>query len=110
MRVRVRSRWTDVLISGLTLGGFEERFEKFMLQQVNEVVAFAGDPSKLLYGTDWPICDMGSYQRFVRNLHLSPEETELVLWKNTARLFRIDTAAIPKNTADPAAVTAEPGA
>jgi hypothetical protein len=51
---------------------------------------------------------MGSYQRFVRNLHLSPEETEQVLWKNTARLFRIDTAAIPKNTADPAAVTAEP--
>ena len=97
-------------ISGFTLGHFEERFEKFMLQQVNEVVAFAGDPSKLLYGTDWPICDMGSYQRFVRNLHLSPEETELVLWKNSARLFRIDTAAIPQIPAAPAAATVEPHA
>ncbi|HEX6132657.1 MAG TPA: amidohydrolase family protein [Longimicrobiales bacterium] len=89
-------------ISGFTLGHFEERFERFMLQQVNEVVAFAGDPSKLLYGTDWPICDMGSYQRFVRNLHLTPEETEQVLWRNSARLFRIDVSAIPG--AEPGAV------
>jgi hypothetical protein len=62
-------------ISGFTLGHFEERFERFMLQQVNEVVAFAGDPSKLLYGTDWPICDMGSYIRFVNNLHLTRRRT-----------------------------------
>jgi uncharacterized protein len=80
-------------ISGLTLGHFEERFEKYMLQQLNEVVAFAGDPSSLLYGTDWPICDMGSYIRFVRNLHLSEEETELILWKNTPRIFGIDVEA-----------------
>jgi uncharacterized protein len=77
-------------ISGFTLGQFEERFERFMLQQVNEVVAFAGDPSKLLYGTDWPICDMGSYIRFVNNLNLTPEENDLIFWRNAARLFRID--------------------
>jgi hypothetical protein len=71
-------------ISGFTLGHFEERFERFMLQQVNEVVAFAGDPSKLLYGTDWPICDMGSYIRFVNNLHLTPEENDLIFWRNSA--------------------------
>jgi uncharacterized protein len=77
-------------ISGFTLGHFEERFERFMLQQVNEVVAFASDPSKLLYGTDWPICDMGSYIRFVNNLHLTQEENDLIFWRNSARLFRID--------------------
>jgi uncharacterized protein len=81
-------------ISGLTLGHFEERFEKYMLQQLNEVVAFAGNPSSLLYGTDWPICDMGSYIRFVRNLHLSEEDTELIFWRNTARIFNIDVEAI----------------
>jgi uncharacterized protein len=81
-------------ISGLTLGHFEERFEKYMLQQLNEVVAFAGNPSSLLYGTDWPICDMGSYIRFVRNLHLSEEDTELILWRNSARIFNIDVEAI----------------
>jgi uncharacterized protein len=80
-------------ISGLTLGHFEERFEKYMLQRMNEAVAYGGDPSSLLYGTDWPICNMGSYIRFVRNLHLREEEEELVLWKNSARIFRIDVEA-----------------
>jgi uncharacterized protein len=77
-------------ISGLTLGQFEERFEQYMLQVVKQVVAFAGDPSSLLYGTDWPICEMSSYVRFVRNLNLTQEEMELVMWKNTARIFNLD--------------------
>jgi uncharacterized protein len=77
-------------ISGFTLGHFEERFERFMLQQVNEVLAFAGDPSKLLYGTDWPIADMSSYIRFVNNLQLTPEENDMIFWRNAARLFRIE--------------------
>lgn len=77
-------------ISGLTLGHFEARFERYMLQQVNEVLAFAGNPQKLLYGTDWPICDMGSYIRFVRQLELSDEETSLILGRNTARIFGLE--------------------
>lgn len=81
-------------ISGFTLGQFEERFERFMLQQVNEVVAFAGDPSKLLFGTDWPICDMGSYIRFVNNLHLTEEENDMIFWGNSARLFKIDVDSV----------------
>jgi uncharacterized protein len=94
-------------ISGFTLGHFEERFERFMLQQVNEVVAFAGDPSKILYGTDWPISDMGSYIRFVNNLHLRPEENDLIFWRNAARLFNID---LPEERADAAATGSAPGA
>ena len=81
-------------ISGFTVGQFEERFENFMVQQVREVIAYAGDPTKLLYGTDWPISDMSSYIRFVRNLDLTEEESELVLWKNTARIFNIDVPAV----------------
>lgn len=76
--------------SGLTLGHFEERFERYMLAQINEFVAFAGDPSKLLFGTDWPVADMGDYVRFVRQLNLSEEENELILWRNAARIFNID--------------------
>jgi predicted TIM-barrel fold metal-dependent hydrolase len=77
-------------ISGLTLKHFEERFEQYMLQQVREVVAFAGDPSSLLYGTDWPICEMGSYIRFVNKLDLSAEDAERVFWRNSARVFGLD--------------------
>jgi len=77
-------------ISGLTLGHFEERFERLMLQRLQEVLAFGGDPSSILFGTDWPICDVQSYIRFVRNLGLSEEETDLIFYKNTARVFGID--------------------
>ena len=77
-------------ISGLTLGEFSERFESFMLEQLHDVLAYAGDPSSLLFGTDWPICDVGSYIRFVRQLDLKEEEIEQILWKNSARVFRLD--------------------
>ncbi|CAN5188231.1 hypothetical protein BH23GEM4_BH23GEM4_02100 [soil metagenome] len=76
-------------ISGLTLGHFEENFERFMLAQLKEVLAFAGDPSSLLFGTDWPICDIGSYIRFVRQLDLTEEQTEQILWQNSARIFNL---------------------
>jgi uncharacterized protein len=89
-------------ISGFTLGHFEERFERFMLQQVNEVLAFAGDPSKLLYGTDWPICTMSSYIRFVNNLNLTEEENDKIFWRNAARLFRIE---LPNGRDDEARTT-----
>lgn len=80
-------------ISGFTLKHFEERFERYMLRQVEEVIAFAGDRSKLLYGTDWPISDMGSYLRFVDKLELTPREREQILWRNSVRVFGLEMPA-----------------
>lgn len=74
-------------LSGLTLGQFEERYERFMLEEVNDVVAYAGDPSKLLYGSDWPIADMRGYIRFVRQLDIREDEKEMILWRNASRVF-----------------------
>jgi hypothetical protein len=79
-------------ISGFTLRHFEERFERFMLDQVREVVAYAGNPHSILFGTDWPISDMGPYRRFVEKLGLSSDEMDLVLWQNAVRVFHIDTS------------------
>ncbi len=79
-------------VSGFTVGDFEERFERYMLQQVKAAIAFSGHPGKLLYGTDWPIASMGSYLRFVRQLDLTDEELEQVLWRNAARVFKLDVA------------------
>lgn len=88
-------------ISGFTLGHFDERFEQYMLQKVKEAIIFAGDPSSLLFGTDWPIAKISGYLRFVRNLGLSEEETELILWKNAARIFNLDPAAFACQVAEP---------
>jgi uncharacterized protein len=80
-------------ISGLTLGDFSDRFERYMLDQVSEMITYAGEPRYLLYGTDWPIASMKSYLKFVNTLDISPAEREMVMWRNTARLFKLDTSA-----------------
>ncbi len=80
-------------VSGFTLKHFEERFERYMLAQVREVIAFAGDRTKLLFGTDWPICDIGSYIRFVRKLELSEQEADQIFWQNSVRVFNLDIEA-----------------
>jgi predicted TIM-barrel fold metal-dependent hydrolase len=77
-------------ISGFTVKHFQERFEHYMLAQLSEAIAFAGDPHSILFGTDWPICDMGAYHRFVRKLDLSDREREDIMWRNAARVFRLE--------------------
>ncbi len=80
--------WAD--ISGLVLGDFEDRFEKFMLGQIREMIMYAGEPRYLLYGTDWPISSMESYRSFMNGLELSDKAREMIMWKNAAKLFKID--------------------
>jgi predicted TIM-barrel fold metal-dependent hydrolase len=60
-----------------------------MLQQVKEMILYAGDPRYLLYGTDWPICRMRTYLKFVRELGLPPEAEEKIFWKNANQLFKL---------------------
>ena len=76
-------------ISGLTLGPFEERFSSFIAQRVRDAIIYAGNPRSLLFGTDWPICDIDSYLRFVEGLELTPDETERILYKNTLEIFKL---------------------
>ena len=77
-------------ISGFTLGAFEERFERLMIAKLRDAIAYANGTTGLLYGTDWPICDMPSYLRFVDRLELTDDEAQNLLWRNAARLFRLD--------------------
>jgi predicted TIM-barrel fold metal-dependent hydrolase len=79
-------------ISGLVLGDFQEKFERYMLDQVHDMILYAGEPKYLLYGTDWPICSMRSYLKFVRSLELSEKSKELIMWRTSAELFKIDVA------------------
>lgn len=76
-------------ISGLVLGDFTSRFEKFMVGQLKDMILYAGEPRYLLYGTDWPICRMRTYLKFVRELKLPPEQEEDLLWRNANRFFKL---------------------
>ncbi|MDD2386176.1 MAG: amidohydrolase family protein [Bacteroidales bacterium] len=77
-------------ISGLVLGDFEEKFERYMKKEIEEMITYAGDPNYLLYGTDWPISNMSSYLKFMDQLDLAEDKKELILWKNAAKLFKIN--------------------
>ena len=68
-------------------------------QQVKEMILYAGEPRYLLYGTDWPICRMRTYLKFVNELGLPPETKELILWKNTAQLFKLKIGQANDETA-----------
>jgi uncharacterized protein len=79
--------------SGLVLGDFSYRFEKYMKSQLEEMILYAGDPDYLLYGTDWPISSMKSYLAFMKQLDLEEEKKEKIMWKNAAKLFKIDVSS-----------------
>ncbi len=81
-------------ISGLVLGDFTEKFERYMKQEIEEIITYAGDPKYLLYGTDWPICNMKSYIKFMNQLDLETDKKDFILWKNAAELFKIDITKI----------------
>ena len=76
--------------SGLVLGNFSDKFEKYMRGQLEEMILYAGEPEYLLYGTDWPISSMKSYLAFMKQLDLPDDKKELIYWKNAAKLFKLD--------------------
>jgi len=94
MEVVYKNKNVHADFSGLVLGDFSDRFEQFMLEQVREMITYAGEPRYLLYGTDWPICTMESYLKFVKSLDLDEDEREMVLWRNAAELFKIDISKL----------------
>jgi len=78
-------------ISGLTLGQFKYEFERYMIQRVKDMIMFMGDPGKqILYGSDWPLVEMGPYIRFFDNLDMPEDAKDNIRWRTAARLFKIE--------------------
>jgi len=96
MEVVYKNKNVHADVSGLTLGDFSDRFERYMLDQVSELITYAGEPQYLLYGTDWPISSMTSYRKFCKTFDITDAERELIMWKNTARLFNLDVESFAK--------------
>ncbi|HXU96018.1 MAG TPA: amidohydrolase family protein [Candidatus Nitrosotalea sp.] len=76
-------------MSGLAVGKFDHFFEEIMVEKVAELINYAGEPRYLLYGTDWPISDMGSYINFVSKLKLKKEYRNKLMYQNAKDLFNI---------------------
>ena len=76
-------------LSGLVLGTFDKMNQQLMLKKVSDLITYINSPDKILYGTDWPICDMGSYLTFLSNLNLKTDYKDHILYKNAKRLFNL---------------------
>ncbi len=87
-------------ISGLMLGEFSQAFEDYMNDEIEDVITYAGEPEKFLFGTDWPICSMKSYLEFVGRLEISAHDRRLLLYENSRRLFKLPLPPQPEDPHD----------
>jgi len=81
--------------SGLVLGDFTYDFERYLVTRVKDMIAYMGHPGEqLMYGTDWPLVEMGPYVKFMENLEFDDEAWENVAWRTAAKLFDIDVSEL----------------
>ncbi len=107
MEVVYKNRNVYADISGLVLGDFDSKFEKWMHKQIEEVIVYAGEPRYLLYGTDWPIASMESYLEFMKNLDMPETTKKRILAENAIRLFRLPAETAKEgNAGEPGTGTA----
>jgi len=85
--------YTD--ISGLVLGNFSDRFEQFMMKQLQEMLLYGVEPAKVLFGTDWPISSMESYIDFMEELKIPEKDKRKIMFENSANLFRLSPTDSP---------------
>ncbi len=86
-------------ISGLTLGDFDYAFERYLVTRVKDMIAYMGDPGRqIMYGSDWPLVEMGPYVRFMEGLDFPEGARENIAWKTAAELFKIDLSRFPPAT------------
>jgi uncharacterized protein len=76
-------------ISGLFIGDFTASTEIYYITKIRELLKYVGIPHRLLYGTDWPICDMESYIKFVQKFDLDRQSFDLLMFSNSKKIFAL---------------------
>jgi uncharacterized protein len=60
------------------------------VKRVTELLTYIGrEPRCLLYGTDWPISEMGIYLNFLKKIELNTRDRNLIMFENAKVLFGI---------------------
>ena len=68
---------------------FSEEERGMFIQDLKKLHGLIGPYRKLLYGTDWPLCDMKEYVTIASKIPMTEEERGLFFWENAARLFNL---------------------
>lgn len=77
-------------LSGFVAGSDDYKYVlKYQLPRIKEAIEWIDNPSRLLYGSDWPLTPMKEYIDFIRTLFLHQEDQEKVFYKNALEFFKI---------------------
>jgi hypothetical protein len=78
-------------ISGLAYPDVVKSCGQETISEILEDVA-GRQPEKILFGTDWPICDVQAHLSLVESLHISDSAKGLILAGNAVRVFGLPEA------------------
>ncbi len=62
---------------------------KYQLPRIKEAVEWIGNPSRLLYGSDWPLTPMREYIEFIKTLFPDEADQKKVFYQNAVEFFKI---------------------
>jgi uncharacterized protein len=68
----------------------------YMISPIKWIYNYVGNPSKIIFGTDWPLVDMGQYIRTVKTA-IPEEHWQDVFYGNAVRVFKIKIKEAEKN-------------
>jgi len=79
-----------VEVSALLIGNLDQqdpaKVEELVVKPIAWAFTYIEDPSKMMFGTDWPLTDVGSYVRAVKKA-IPREHWQAVFHDNAARIF-----------------------
>ena len=77
-------------ISGLVVGDdLDTPYGDIMKQKIKDLINYDSANFKLMYGTDWPLCPMDVYLKFVKTLDLTQDQQDKLFFKNAQTVFGI---------------------
>jgi predicted TIM-barrel fold metal-dependent hydrolase len=76
-------------ISGLFFGPTTEYYEKKLIERIKELLSYTSSPHHLLFGTDWPISDVGTSFKLVDKLLLTDQDRNLLMHGNAIKFFNL---------------------
>jgi len=78
-------------VSGFLVGDMNrmtgEDIDVFMVKPINWIFKYVENPSKILYGSDWPLVNMGQYIKVVKKA-IPEEYWQAVFYENAANVFK----------------------
>jgi predicted TIM-barrel fold metal-dependent hydrolase len=72
-----------------------ETIETYMVKPLRWIFGYVNDPSKLMFGTDWPETEIGPYLEVFKRA-IPREHWQAVFHDNAARVYGFDTKAAVK--------------